>query len=90
MNGYTHHQFWAALEELAELRGLSMSGMARQAGLDPTSFNKSKRMSPRNLPKWPRTDSLFRVLVITETSLGEFEQILMSVKKPLDMSFYKA
>lgn len=84
MNDYTHYQFWLALEKLAEFKGLSMSGMARQAGLDSTSFNKSKRMSPRNLPKWPRTDSLFRVLVVTETSLAEFEQILMSVKKPLD------
>ena len=41
----THGQVWAALDRLAERAGLSPSGLARRAGLDPTTFNKSKRVT---------------------------------------------
>ena len=33
----THGQVWAALDRLAERAGLSPSGLARRAGLDPTT-----------------------------------------------------
>ena len=36
----THAQVWAALDRLAERAGLSPSGLAKQSGLDPTTFNK--------------------------------------------------
>ena len=41
----THAQIWTALDRLAERAGLSPSGLARKAGLDPTTFNKSKRIT---------------------------------------------
>ena len=40
----THDQIWTALDRLAERGGLSPSGLARRSGLDPTTFNKSKRI----------------------------------------------
>jgi len=41
----THAQIWTALDRLAALAGLSPSGLAKKSGLDPTTFNKSKRMT---------------------------------------------
>ena len=58
---FTHAQIWQGLDRLAEVKGYSPSGLAKKAGLDPTSFNKSKRTSPEGKPKmafdgevWPR------------------------------------
>lgn len=41
----THTQIWRGVDRLAQRAGLSASGLARQAGLDPTTFNPSKRIS---------------------------------------------
>jgi phage repressor protein C with HTH and peptisase S24 domain len=48
----THGQVWAALDRLAERAGLSPSGLARRSGLDPTTFNKSKRITPDGRERW--------------------------------------
>ena len=59
----THHALWRAIDQLAASHGLSVSGLARKAGLDPTTFNPSKRASKdgRN-PRWPTTRSLVLAL----------------------------
>ncbi len=41
----THSNVWKALDRLAAEAGLSPSALARRAGLDPTTFNPSKRVS---------------------------------------------
>ena len=68
----THARIWTALDMLAMQHGLSASGLAKAAGLDPTSFNKSKRFTPAGRPRWPSTESLSRVLEATGASLDEF------------------
>jgi phage repressor protein C with HTH and peptisase S24 domain len=67
-----HQDVWQAIDRLAEIRGLSPSGLARQAGLDPTTFNKSKRVAQDGRPRWPSTESIAKVLEATEATLGEF------------------
>ena len=52
----THAQIWTALDRLAERAGLSPSGLARKAGLDPTTFNKSKRITGDGRERWPSTE----------------------------------
>ena len=42
----THNQIWTALDRLAARAKLSPSGLAKRSGLDPTTFNKSKRITP--------------------------------------------
>src|SRR5262245_17992607 len=37
----THNQIWTAIDRLAAPAKLTPSGLARKAGLDPTTFNKS-------------------------------------------------
>ncbi len=67
----SHAQIWKAIDAIAARRGLSASGLAKAAGLDPTSFNPSKRTGgspPR--PRWPSTASLTRVLDVAGMSLG--------------------
>jgi len=67
-----HSEIWRALDRLAAKHGLSASGLARRAGLDPTAFNKSKRKSPTGKPRWPSTESVAKCLAATGESLGGF------------------
>jgi phage repressor protein C with HTH and peptisase S24 domain len=70
----SHNQLWKAIDSLARHEGLSVSALARRAGLDATSFNPSKRFGPGEppRPRWPSTESLTRILTATGLSLGEF------------------
>ena len=43
---FSHRQVWDAIDQIAEEHGLTASGLAKRAGLDSTTFNKSKRISP--------------------------------------------
>ncbi len=71
-----HGQIWRAVDALAARRGLSASGLARAAGLDPTTFNKSKRQAPDGKPRWPSTESITRALNAAETNWDEFAALL--------------
>ncbi len=71
-----HGQIWRAVDALAQRRGLSASGLARAAGLDPTTFNKSKRQAPDGKPRWPSTESITRALNAAETNWDEFAALL--------------
>jgi phage repressor protein C with HTH and peptisase S24 domain len=68
----SHAQIWAAIDALGEGYGLTPSGLARKAGLDPTTFNRSKRATPSGRQRWPSTESIAKVLQATGASLDEF------------------
>ena len=72
----SHEGVWAAIDALAEAKGLTPSGLARAAGLDPTSFNKSKRVTGVGRPRWPSTESIARVLRATDTDLDTFMALI--------------
>jgi phage repressor protein C with HTH and peptisase S24 domain len=72
----THAQLWTALDRLAARAGLSSSGLAKAAGLDPTSFNKSKRITPQGRERWPSTESVAKALAATNTSLDILVQLI--------------
>jgi phage repressor protein C with HTH and peptisase S24 domain len=72
----THGQIWTALDRLAERAGLSPSGLARRAGLDPTTFNKSKRITADGRERWPSTESLAKALAATNSSIDTFVQLI--------------
>ncbi len=67
-----HSDIWRAIDRLAREHGFSASGLARRAGLDPTTFNKSKRMTKEGKLRWPSTESVAKILKATNASLGEF------------------
>ncbi len=72
-----HAQIWRAIDALAAGRGLTVSGLARAAGLDPTTFNRSKRSGPDGKPRWPSTESLSLALVAAGASFDEFAALLL-------------
>jgi phage repressor protein C with HTH and peptisase S24 domain len=72
----SHGQIWAAIDAIASRYGLTASGLAKKAGLDPTTFNKSKRVSVDGRLRWPSTESLAKVLDATGASLDEFMSLV--------------
>ncbi len=72
----THAQIWSAIDRLAERAGLSASGLARRAGLDPTTFNKSKRMTTEGRARWPSTESISKALAATGTPVEAFVALM--------------
>lgn len=67
-----HRDIWQAVDRLAQEHGFSASGLARRAGLDPTTFNKSKRTTREGKLRWPSTESVSKILAATGATLGEF------------------
>lgn len=68
----SHGQIWAAIDKLAERKKLTASGLARRAGLDPTTFNRSKRVAADGRDRWPSTESLAKILEATGTTMTDF------------------
>lgn len=77
MTTFTHQWIWQAIDTLAARKSLSASALARLAGLDPTTFNPSKRFTSEGRPRWPSTESIAKILAATETSLDEFAELEM-------------
>jgi phage repressor protein C with HTH and peptisase S24 domain len=72
----THNQIWNALDDLAKSAKLTPSGLAKKAGLDPTTFNKSKRITPEGRPRWPSTESVAKSLAATGTKVDTFVKLI--------------
>ena len=72
----THEQIWQGIDRLAKSHGYSASGLAKKAGLDPTSFNKSKRNSPEGKPRWPSTESISKILTATNATMSELISLI--------------
>lgn len=80
----SHEKVWAAIDALASQNGLSPSGLARRAGLDPTAFNPSKRVAGDGRPRWPSTESLAKVLAATGEALNTFAARVETPGGPTD------
>jgi phage repressor protein C with HTH and peptisase S24 domain len=72
----THAQVWSAIDRLAARAGLSASGLAKRAGLDPTTFNKSKRITAEGRARWPSTESIAKALAATGTPFDVFGALI--------------
>ncbi|EJN05363.1 helix-turn-helix transcriptional regulator [Phyllobacterium sp. YR531] len=73
---FSHDRIWAAIDALAQRHSLSVSGLAKRAGLDPTTFNKSKRYAADGRARWPSTESLAKIMEATGASLDEFTTLV--------------
>lgn len=69
---YSHDDIWRSIDRLAQTFGYSPSGLAKKAGLDPTTFNKSKRTSNDGKPRWPSTESIAKILSVTGLTMTDF------------------
>ena len=72
----THDAIWAAIDGIAARYTFSPSGLARAAGLDATTFNKSKRFTTSGRERWPSTESIAKVLEATGASFDEFLNLM--------------
>jgi phage repressor protein C with HTH and peptisase S24 domain len=79
----THAQIWTALDRLAARAGMSPSGLAKKSGLDPTTFNKSKRITPDGRNRWPSTESVAKALEATSTTIDTFVQLIEDSGRPV-------
>jgi len=75
-----HQDIWRALDTLAAENGLSASGLAKRAGLDPTTFNRSKRIMQDGRSRWPSTESVAKVLDATGASLEAFTALVTGAR----------
>lgn len=74
----THAQIWNAIDALARRQGMTPSALAKRAGLDATTFNKSKRQSAEGHPRWPSTESIAKILAATQVSIDDFLELISS------------
>lgn len=68
----SHRAIWDGIDAIARRHGVSVSGLARLAGLDATAFNPSKRVSKDGRERWPSTQSIAKILEATEESFDQF------------------
>lgn len=79
---FSHKDVWEAIDRLAANHDLSASGLARRAGLDSTTFNKSKRFAADGRARWPSTESLAKVMEATGSTLDEFMGLISQGQVP--------
>ncbi|WP_417769623.1 S24 family peptidase [Stappia sp.] len=72
----SHESVWSAIDRLARRNGLTPSGLARRAGLDPTTFNPSKRTASDGRPRWPSMESIAKILGATRSELADFVALI--------------
>jgi len=72
----THNQIWTAIDRLAARAGLSASALAKRAALDPTTFNRSKRITPDGRARWPSTESVAKSLAATGVTVEDFVKLI--------------
>lgn len=77
-----YEQVWDAVDKLARINGLSPSGLAKKAGLDATTFNKSKRIRPDGKKRWPSLDSINKILEACNVSFEQFYALIDSSLEP--------
>jgi phage repressor protein C with HTH and peptisase S24 domain len=75
-----HEDVWRAIDALAMENGLSASGLAKRSGLDPTTFNRSKRRTPDGHERWPGTESVAKILNATGASLESFTALVTGTR----------
>ncbi len=81
MTAINHTSVWAALDNLAHAKHMSVSRMAMLSNIDPTTFNKSKRMDVYGRLRWPSTETLAKVLNTMGVSWDDFAKYFPSGDK---------
>lgn len=75
-----HKITWDAIDKIARENGITVSRLARLSGLDPTAFNRSKRMNfdKRGNPKerFLSVESISRVLITMNLTWKDFARMI--------------
>ena len=73
---FTHQEIWDAIYKVAKSNGLSASGLAKKSGLNPTTFNKSKKFNKDGRERWPSMESISKILNATNISIEDFSKFV--------------
>ena len=87
---FTHKQIWAAIDAVAEARGLSVSALAKKAGLNASALNLSKRVGPDGHMRWPSTETLSRVLMAAGMDLKALADIVDTMSDQRALAFSRS
>lgn len=68
----SHRTIWDGIDAVAKRHGISVSALAKLAGLDATAFNPSKRVNKDGRERWPSTESLSKILDATGETIEGF------------------
>jgi phage repressor protein C with HTH and peptisase S24 domain len=71
-----HADIWSGIDQLAKRSELSASGLARRAGLDPTTFNKSKRITKKGHERWPSMESIAKAIAAANVTFHAFADLV--------------
>ena len=81
---FSHQAIWAAIDGMALRYALSPSGLAKRAGLNATTFNKSKRFTTGGRERWPSTESIAKILDATGAGFDEFIALMIEANPSKD------
>ena len=76
-----HTKIWMVIDKIAYVNGISVSALAKKAGLDSTAFNKSKRYYPSGKCRWPSTESICKVLKVMNIDWEKFSKYMLDVEE---------
>ena len=76
-----HHSVWASIDTIAEIKGWSVSGLAKRAGLNATTFNRSKR-TKGGRERWPSIETIAKILEVAEISEIDWIHIVLENPPP--------
>ncbi len=72
----SHQRVWNAIDAIGKSTGLTPSGLAKAAGLEPTTFNRSKRIDARGRQHWPNAETIQKALDATAKTWSEFARLV--------------
>lgn len=75
-----HETIWATIEAIAKKNNMSLSGLAIAAGMNPTAFNKSKRMSCYKR-RMPTTTTIISIMQACNMDWFQWAKIYQDTKK---------
>ncbi len=75
---------WKSMDYLAQKMKISCSRLAKNGGLDATTFNKSKRKSKYGQLRWLSMETIFKILKTSHTSVLEYAIILQTLMDNYD------
>jgi len=76
----TYTNTWDAIDTIAKQNDLKASSLAVKAGLDKTTFNKSKRYNAQGKPRWVSLSSIQKILEVTNMSFQDFAALVENNK----------
>lgn len=79
MFAFSHAQTWGSIDLIATNNSISVSALARRAGLDATAFNKSKRISPQGRERWPSTETISKILHAVGMTVEQWVAIMQTI-----------